>query len=1065
MSASRIRNEMILASAGSGKTYQLTNRYIQLMALGAAPERIIALTFTRKAAGEFFDEILKKLARAGRDRPEAVRLAGAIGCPDLGCREFLDMLERVIDRMHLLELGTLDSFFYRIIRNFPFELGLSGPPEILDENAVRTEKQRVYDHVFHHPASRHDTRKAFLEAFKQATWGTEEKRLGARLDRFIEENHEVFLQAPEPGAWGNPDRIWPEGNDWLGFKGKPDEDIETLATLFANRELTDRQRETVEKFLSALREWSPGAPWLTGMKRPVTNALKVFEQLESGEADYVIGGKKLRIAGEECRRLANVIRRLFAAELETKLQVTRGLYEILNVYETAYGELVRAGGRLTFGDILILLSGTPGGTAPCLGQGNPSGDRLAIDYRLDGRFDHWLLDEFQDTSNAQWAVLRNLIDEVVQDAEGCRSFFYVGDVKQAIFAWRQGDVRLFREIFNHYNQAAPSGIVERRMSESWRSGPAVIATVNRVFDDHAAMSGMFPEAAVARWRDGWDSHEARHRDASGYAAYFEAADAEEQHALILETLREVQPLRRGLSCAVLVQSNRKANEVVHYLREHGDMPVASETDIHPGVDNPLGIALLSLFKWAAYPGDSYAREHVLMTPFGELIKARFPSGVAAIKSILDGIHREGFSATAAEWFRRLEEHGGIERFSRGRSEIIIAAARRFDRQGGRNVADFIDYISAYSVRQSGTAETVQVMTIHKAKGLGFDMVILPHLEGNRLARRRDGMGVCQTEHREVEWVFDLPTKEIVENDDVLAAYDQVAAADACYERLCQLYVAMTRTKRAMYLIAPPMKENSRSANFIRLLNETLISGEATSRRIGEAETKVVYEEGDAAWHAGIEAIDEVPRSGVVETGVIDFPRCVRHRRKTPSKAKARKINAISLFSLDSRKSLDFGTRVHEIFAGIEWFDEDTESRIQSAMSEEDAAPMTVEACGEVLECLRVDAVRRVLGRPDPGAEVWRERGFEVILRDEWLTGTFDRVTIEKDGTGRVCRGTILDYKTDKLGESCDLASAASEYSEQLKTYRSALARMTALPESEIACKLLFTQLRRVVDVD
>src|SRR5882672_195575 len=73
------RHEMILASAGAGKTYALTNRYIALLAGGAAPERIVALTFTRKAAGEFFDEILKKLARAAGDAGEAERLAREIG--------------------------------------------------------------------------------------------------------------------------------------------------------------------------------------------------------------------------------------------------------------------------------------------------------------------------------------------------------------------------------------------------------------------------------------------------------------------------------------------------------------------------------------------------------------------------------------------------------------------------------------------------------------------------------------------------------------------------------------------------------------------------------------------------------------------------------------------------------------------------------------------------------------------------------------------------------------------------------------------------------------------------
>ncbi len=66
-SSPTLRNEMILASAGSGKTYRLTNRFIRLLALGVAPERILALTFTRKAAAEFLDEILRKLSRSSQD--------------------------------------------------------------------------------------------------------------------------------------------------------------------------------------------------------------------------------------------------------------------------------------------------------------------------------------------------------------------------------------------------------------------------------------------------------------------------------------------------------------------------------------------------------------------------------------------------------------------------------------------------------------------------------------------------------------------------------------------------------------------------------------------------------------------------------------------------------------------------------------------------------------------------------------------------------------------------------------------------------------------------------------
>ncbi|MCB1106047.1 MAG: UvrD-helicase domain-containing protein, partial [Cephaloticoccus sp.] len=79
---------MILASAGSGKTYALTNRFVKLLTLGAKPERIVALTFTRKAAGEFFDAILHKLANAARDPQAAAKLATEIGVRGFGSKEF-----------------------------------------------------------------------------------------------------------------------------------------------------------------------------------------------------------------------------------------------------------------------------------------------------------------------------------------------------------------------------------------------------------------------------------------------------------------------------------------------------------------------------------------------------------------------------------------------------------------------------------------------------------------------------------------------------------------------------------------------------------------------------------------------------------------------------------------------------------------------------------------------------------------------------------------------------------------------------------------------------------------
>ena len=459
-----IGHVMILASAGSGKTYALTNRFVRLLAAGVPAERIAALTFTRKAAGEFFDEILHKLGQAAADPVQACRIAGEIHAPSLGCADFCRMLRGVVEAMHRLNLGTLDGFFARIVRAFPLELGLSGDFEIVEEHAARIERRRVLDGLFAAGRPHRD----FVEAFRRATFGVEEKRLRSWLESFLDQYGEVYLAAPDGELWGKAERIWPEGCFWpKGMAAAPE--LEWLRSTLPWDAMTDGQRDRWEAFLGALPEWAPGAQLPKPVGYILGNVFDVWPNLE----EIRIERKKMALPPTAREALALVAGGIVGAELRRRMEMTRGIYSVLRGYEAVYDGAVRRAGRLTFADLqLILRPDIPGG-APAL-SGEAAGEaRLFIDWRLDARIDHWLLDEFQDTSFGQWSVLRNLIDEAVQDPTATRSFFYVGDVKQAIFAWREGDSRLFREIFHHYNDASPGVIAEQRLTRSWRSGPSV----------------------------------------------------------------------------------------------------------------------------------------------------------------------------------------------------------------------------------------------------------------------------------------------------------------------------------------------------------------------------------------------------------------------------------------------------------------------------------------------------------------------------------------------------------------------------------------------------------------
>ncbi len=964
---------MILASAGSGKTYALTNRFVQLLALGAAPERIVALTFTRKAAGEFFDEILKKLARAATEPTFAATLAAETGAPHFQPGDFRRLLRAVIDVMPRLALGTFDSFFARIVRAFPLELGLSGDFEILQDYSARIERRRVLRRMFARTSGDPDAaQRAFMESFKRATFGVEEKQLAARLDGLFDAHQEVFLAAPERDAWGNAARIWPAGCPWLGGGDANRAATALQQRLAARSDLNVKQRGRWELFFAALADWLPGAPLPKPVDYILKNTLDAWEAVLAGEAGITIERRKVTFGADECETLAVLVCAIIGAELARRLEITQGIHAVLNGYESFYHDLVRRAGKLTFADVQRLLE--PGAGGPLLTRGSETDDvshrRLLLDWRLDGQFDHWLLDEFQDTSHGQWTVLRNLIDEVVQDVSRQRTFFYVGDVKQAIYAWRQGDARLLREIFTHYNRASagvlPPGagpaIAERRLDRSFRSGPAVLAMVNRVLGDAAVLASLFPREAAERWSHEWRDHTSARPDRVGHAAWLLVDDEDARFAGTQMLLQEIRPLERGLSVAVLVQKNDTAARLADFLRRETGLTAVAESDLHVSMDNPLTAAVMALFKAAAHPGDRLAREHVRMTP---LFRAMTADGVDAPDALTDAllrrIHVDGFAGTVEHWLRKLEPAlAAADAFSRERGRQLAEAARLFDETGGRDVAEFLAFLERHTVRDPETADVVRVMTIHKSKGLGFDVVILPDLEGDRLAQRREGLAVQRTPEREVSWVFDLPPRIFRDHDEILGAHVTAAEADGCYDKLALLYVGMTRAKRGLYVITEPVGK-SVSQNFPRLLTTTL-GQETEPVRIGDQSFTAGFSTGDPAWFCQVKPTGRPPPA-TPTIAPVDRARTRRSVRLPARQASAIETGTLSgavLFAETDRDASAFGLAVHSALAAVEWWNPGQAAGWESAQR---AAGLSPDAIALARASLDAPALAKVFQRP------------------------------------------------------------------------------------------------------
>ncbi|MEC5126536.1 UvrD-helicase domain-containing protein [Verrucomicrobiales bacterium BCK34] len=1097
---SHIPNEMIRASAGSGKTYQLTNRYIALMAVELKsgrevhPERIIAVTFTRKAAGEFFDAILVKLAKASTDPNAGSELAGpgtdplAEALRSLSQEEFRELLRIFIQRMPRLFLGTLDSFFSNILRSFPSEFGLTSDFEVMDDYRAANAIDRVYEAVFSRrigPNQDDQYHDAFLESFRQATFGKEESNVIRSLDDFVEKLHGIYLNAPSEKFWGDPTQIWSrETNRWLVDGISPDKEITRLFETFES--IPEQVNETYwNEFRAEIEEHFPGAPFGKRTNYMLPRLLEAWPQLEAGHAEIKFNRTVHEFNAVACEAVQRILQWLIGSELKTKLQRTRGVWELLNRYESVYSDRVRRIGQLTFQDVQLLLAGHESirsegdkdRNAPVLTQMPDDFERLRIDYRLDARYNHWLLDEFQDTNFIQWKVISNLIDEVVQDTSGTRSLFQVGDIKQAIYAWRGGDTRLFNDIFEHYN-ANGERVLPRSLDTSFRSVSAVLDPVNTIFRDEAAMRAIkLPDETLNRWE--WNDHLVAdtNKDKSGYTAFLnpQGSDGgkpgqEDLYKVVQNILEETEPTKRGLSCAILVRGNKRGHEIVEYLRANSDIPVVSESDQLIATDNPVNLALLSFFQLAAHPGDKFAWEHLRMSPFRSVIEENNLRPGKLARQLASDIFEIGFEPLVRQLAQDLESACGTEfdAFTKGRIENFALAARLYGETGSRDIDDFLAYVSRHTTRESVDSSAVQVMTYHKSKGLTFDMVILPDLKSDSLTSAKLDIGAKTNEHREVQWVLDMPGKEITAADPVLGEYLAEKQAESAYESLCMYYVAMTRARYANYLVALPQGPKSRSMNFVKLIEDTL-ADEPQDIQLGDNVASLLFETnsntGGREWFENHSLKSSEPEASKAPADQAHHgnpePR-LRPRRRTPSGSEERQLSAKQLFQSSGSYARELGTLVHALFEKIEWADEKTTENLREQWTGK-RDPLFEEAFQQIENSLGNPEISSALSRTSETSELWREKNFEILLDGAWLSGTFDRVVLEPGKDGLPASATIIDFKTDQVDES-SLAEAAQKHRSQLKTYREVLSKMTGLPQESISTFLLFTRVAKLTRI-
>jgi ATP-dependent helicase/nuclease subunit A len=1084
-----LQNIAISASAGSGKTYTLTNRFIYLLHAFEQPERIIALTFTRTAAGEFFHKIIEKLCDAAEDSAKAASLSDQLKIT-ADCARYHHLLHLLIHSMHKLNLQTLDSFFFRVVSSFALELGLSGSLNLLDESSEPRMRNEVRDSIVHRPGELSTELNEFWHAFKQATYGQEARSIEKVVSDFIEQLYALYLDTPDVDRWGVANTIWPQGCPWQ-TSASPDWDQLANNLLAAlPDDLGKAQLNDFNSAANAIRNYAANEK----LNTLLNNVLAAATDILAGQATIKVR-KDLPLSAPLCNALADCLRAIVWHQLKRALENTQGVHRILQAYHDNYDRIVRRPGRLAFADLTHLLAPDS--------EGSPMGEvdemtRQLMDFRLDGQFDHWLFDEFQDTSRPQWEVVANLIDEIVQDGSGERSFFYVGDTKQCLYLWRNSDDRLFHDIQTHYNAGGTQRIEQQPLSESWRSAPAILDAVNEVFEDDAMIAETFSTDAAIRWARAWQPHEASPatKDLSGFSCWIEAqkSDSPTRNELILKLLQDLKPIERGMSVGVLVRKNSDANEVADYLRENCTFPIHTGSAIKPAVDNSAGAALLALLNLAAHPGDTHARGYLTLIDVSTIGPSLASSAAELRTRLLSDSHESAVRWATEQIVAHLPTGDARHR---ERLNRLIDKARAFDSEERRDIDGLINFLRKCSSGECHAGDAVIIETIHKSKGLEYDVVIL--VNEDKTARSETRINPLLDSQGKADWIMEPIKKDLMQADPMLNQLLEQSISQRGFGNLCTLYVAMTRAKRGLYMISD--LKGAHQGTTVNYLKERL-GTEATATELFPTHNSteeiqhstfnvqrstfkypVLWSTGDPHWHESFEApAQPIPSKQQPTTPTFD-PAHPRLQLARPSADKARALAAAKCFDLDEHASI-FGTAVHDAFEQIEWLEafepkpqanDDTnlsldlfEQPVEGNTPSFPHLAMTEHCPPEVKNalqsCFDERDIRTLFTKPKKTAVVWRERAFSYVEGDQFTNGIFDRVVIYKAEDGSITRAEIIDFKTDRIHAYNTIESATEHHRPQLEAYRKALARIVGIDEAVIDLKLLFTDVPELVTV-
>lgn len=836
---------VINASAGSGKTYTLVQRLLMICLRfpnqSDAIRTILALTFTNKAANEMKERILFYLGEFVKDNysenqdlkniQDALAEQGyRISLDDLRLRS-QKVLDYILHHYSTLNIGTIDKFNSRLVKSFSYELGLAQNfnLEIQPEPYLIEAVDKMLDEI----GEEQTVSEAFMDFINYNLDNNERVNLNQTLynsaKKFVNDIHYKPLQ-------DNKDF------EWQAYENKKNELRETIKSLKSESlELTNRALELIKSRDIEIEHFASGKNGIGGFFVNMLEFHKIKDKKfpfpstsEDSKIETFLKGASAKGKHKQSE-IADILPQLISwrreiidlyIESQKKERILQAILP-LKVNADIQKKLI----EIEEENDLVLLS-----KFNIIINVNLRNEPSAFIYEKVGtQFQHYFFDEFQDTSAMQWQNFLPLRDNSITSDN--TSFTIVGDPKQSIYRFRGGESELMLNIINQ-TEITPKFATAEHLKFNWRSAKNIVDFNNRLYDfmsqdlseEHQKIFG---ENAIQGAQSKLDGRVKVHLLENSTKNVFYEESAEKMRNDIQECLDN------GFTFSDITILCRGNNDIFNYSQLLGNLKVnynGKETYIKTISEKGLTLdlsftikALIEFLKWEINPKNrQFLVKMMYFLNVSERIKMNdFTSEIKTILSLESKKDIENYinahyriklvqnDVPQLNLYNFIEYY--IQEFSVENKEIdfllnFLEMLFNYTQNAGATLKEFLkfwdDEASKISIQASENIDAVQIMTIHKAKGLEFPVVFIP-MENKNNDKKFSEWYDLNSEDELKTVILNQFSPELENYDEDLAQFNFANSYRNKIDRFCIQYVATTRpVEQLFFYIEKPSKSSN-----------------------------------------------------------------------------------------------------------------------------------------------------------------------------------------------------------------------------------------------------------------